>query len=228
MCPVYVSDTTTDQINQQEKLKNRLATVYTTPQQRPYQKARRDERVSLNTTIGNRRKGTRTRGTLSGTHWDNIGLQPEGDPCYQTNMTIIVLSALLSCSNTIDESTYSGTWTVPTWDILDDLELPPGPDGTGYMLLPGRGEQALWADPSIRDEVTDAAACSAILLACVSPPERNVLGCLENAPTCPAGDDFCCPASCSVAYNRARSNGLGESDAAVEAIFGEDSCIEGM
>ncbi len=143
-------------------------------------------------------------------------------------MTHLPLLFLLSaCSNhEVEAPIYSGEWDKPTWDMLDDLGLPSGPDGQGYTVLPGPDGQELWADTSLRDETTEAAACGALVLACVNPPERNVLGCLQNIPICPE-DEICCPQACEEQYVQERRSGKEPAESIVDAIWGEDSCMPG-
>lgn len=136
----------------------------------------------------------------------------------------LILSFGACSTHEVEEPIYSGEWEKPSWEMLDELGLPPEPDGLGYTLLPGPDGQDLWVDTSLRDENTDAAACGALVLACVNPPERNVLGCLQNIPICPE-DEICCPRACEEQYVQERRTGKAPAESIVEAIWGENSCM---
>lgn len=128
---------------------------------------------------------------------------------------------------------YGGTWDVPDRDDLDDVDLPPGPEGDGYTLTAAPG-MVLYSDPTSRTPLSAAAECGALVLACVEPEIRNVRGCLQNVEACPddrpweSDNDLCCPSSCEATYLEARTDGLDEPDAITAALFGESPCSPGL
>lgn len=131
----------------------------------------------------------------------------------------------------VEEPVYSGSFTAPSRHSLETLDLPPGPDGTGLTLLetsPG----TLWLDLELRDPVTAAGACAALVIACISPDERNIHGCLIHGGTCatdtPWEEGPCCPAGCVDAYRSQRAAGREESEALIQAVYFDDQCIPGI
>lgn len=132
----------------------------------------------------------------------------------------------------VEAPLYSGEWTAPSYAELDDLPLPEADDGRGYVWL-DTSEVSLRLDPTLRDPVTAAAACGVVVLACHDAGTRNYHGCLANGPQCASDTpwteaELCCPASCVDRYIAARSAGLNEPDAVLEAIYGDTSCIPGL
>ena len=116
---------------------------------------------------------------------------------------------------------------------LKDIDLPPGPDGTGYTLM-ATNDGFLVADPEDRTPISAAAECTALILACVEPNVRNLRGCFEAAPVCSSdtpwtGDDtMCCHKSCADRYVELREDGLDEAAAAITAIHGPEACSPGV
>lgn len=131
----------------------------------------------------------------------------------------------------VEAPIYSGSFTAPSRSSLETLDLPPGPDGTGLTLLE-TSTGTLWIDLELRDPVTAAGACAALVVACVSPGERNIHGCLMHGGTCatdtPWEEAPCCPAGCVDAYRAQRSAGEEEAEAMVQAVYFDDQCIPGI
>ena len=127
----------------------------------------------------------------------------------------------------VEGAIYSGEWDIPTREHFQSLDLPPGPEGYGYEIVP-LTYITVWADPTRDDPRMDAGACGQLIRNCFSPGERNLHGCFLNVPHCEDTDDFCCPAACTDAFLEARETAVDEVAAAVAAIWGEFTCIEGL
>jgi hypothetical protein len=127
-----------------------------------------------------------------------------------------------------------GDFQIPTRDIVERTDnLPPGPNGVGFMLLP-LPDGALGFDPFLRTPATAAAECAGAVLACFSPGERNWAGCLAVVPTCtsdrPWEDDgpACCTTACVERYEELRRAGRGNPAAFTAAIYEAPSCMPGL
>jgi hypothetical protein len=143
-----------------------------------------------------------------------------------------MLLLLVACGHdgVVEDPVYSGNWDVPVRSDLYSLDLPTNEDGD-YVLV-SQGDAQLVANPDDRDAISAAAECGAVVLACLAP-DRNLLGCLQNVPTCDSdtpwtGDGFCCDASCEDAYVELRLDGAVEADALSGAVFGPNSCMPGV
>jgi hypothetical protein len=145
----------------------------------------------------------------------------------------MVLLLLGACARgPVEEAQYEGDWDVPQRSDLDDLDLPPGPDGTGYTLIEGT-HGPIWADLETADPVTGAGECAALLMACVDPGQRNIRGCLENVRPCETDSpwteaEYCCPSDCADRYVTLRGAGYAEPEAVTLAIWGDESCAVGL
>lgn len=131
----------------------------------------------------------------------------------------------------IEDPLFEGSFETPTVAGLNSLDLPPGPEGHGYSISP-TPLGMMWADVELKDSVTAAGACAALIVACVSPDERNIHGCFLNTATCatetPWNEELCCPTACLDAYRERRESGLNEVSAFSGAVFDLDGCIPGM
>ena len=144
----------------------------------------------------------------------------------------LALGCTDKCStDSIEPPLFSGEFDAPSYEGLESLDLPPGPEGRGFTYSPAVSG-TLWVDTELRDSVTAAGACAALIVACVSPEERNIHGCLLNTATCetdtPWNEEPCCPSTCLEAYRERRENGLEEIPAFSQAIFSVDGCIPGL
>jgi len=128
-----------------------------------------------------------------------------------------------------------GTFETPSRNILIDNppDLPPGPGGVGYMLLPlPSGE--IGFDPALRTPVTAAAECAGAVLACFSPGQRNWAGCVTVVPTCADDQPWegdgpaCCTPACLARYQELRRSGQSNPAALTAAIYGSPSCMPGV
>ncbi len=132
----------------------------------------------------------------------------------------------------VEDSLYSGEWTVPDRSMLDDPPLTPHPDG-GYIVH-WTAEASLALDPEARTPLSAAAECIALVIACYEPGLRTRLGCLENVEQCGSetpwtGDEpFCCAAGCAERYRSLREAGYNQPDGVVEALLGQESCAPGL
>ncbi len=132
-----------------------------------------------------------------------------------------------------EEPLFSGEYDAPDWSALDDLDLPPGPDGVGFTLVT-TPDATLLIDPDRRDANTAAGACVALLVSCYTEGVRNLTGCLDHVPHCATeqpweeGPALCCPAGCADRYRALRTDGEGPPDAIVQAIWERPSCVPGM
>ncbi len=133
----------------------------------------------------------------------------------------------------VEASLYSGDWSIPDRSAFTTIELPPGPDGTGYTVVQ-TPQGTLVMDPSRRTPLSAAAECGALVVACYEPGVRTRRGCFDNVAVCPDdtpwdGDEpYCCPASCAALYVQHREAGLNEPDAVVATLLGEEPCSPGL
>ena len=128
-----------------------------------------------------------------------------------------------------DIPVYSGTFTLPAPADLTTLALPPGPNGTDYSVLDAPNVH-LTFDPTRRDAQTALAGCASLLIACYSPGVRNFPGCFANVPACATTSPweeaaYCCDSSCGAAYAAGRTAGKAPVQAAIDAMYGETSCM---
>jgi hypothetical protein len=139
---------------------------------------------------------------------------------------------LLACNDTPTEP-YSGDWEVPKREQLLDLDLPPNPNGPGYVIGGDHGG-LLIADPANRTPLSAAGECAALVVACYAPDERSIGGCLQNVPVCDTdtpweGDDvLCCAEACTDAFYAGVDEGESDVDAFIGAVFGPQSCSPGL
>lgn len=139
---------------------------------------------------------------------------------------------LLACNDHPTEL-YSGDWDAPRRDELLDLDLPANPDGPGYVIGGDHGG-LLIADPANRSPLSAAGECAALVVACYSPDERSIGGCLQAAPVCDTetpweGDDpLCCAAACTDAFYAGVDAGKTDEVALIDAVFGPPSCSPGL
>jgi hypothetical protein len=133
-----------------------------------------------------------------------------------------------------DDGAFSGSFEEPNRDHLWNTALPPGPDGTGFLMIES-SEGSLVFHPDRRQPISAAAGCAALVLACYEPGVRGFLGCLENVRTCPDDtpwdDDtplFCCAEACADRHRELTAAGADPPDAAVNAILSSPSCMPGV
>jgi hypothetical protein len=127
-----------------------------------------------------------------------------------------------------------GTFEIPEREMLENPpDLPPGPGGIGFMLLPlPDGEVGF--DPLKRTPATAAAECAGAVLSCFSAGERNWAGCLTAVPTCTSNTPWqqdgpaCCTPSCLPRYQELRREGRTNPAAFTGAIYEGKSCMPGL
>jgi hypothetical protein len=128
---------------------------------------------------------------------------------------------------------FAGAFVLPDRRDLPGANLPPGPDGKGFLLgaLP---DGVAWMDPERRTPVTAAAECATAVLACFDPQERNFAGCFASVPACPTDAPWtsdgpaCCAAACSTRYQELLRQGRDEPTAMAAAIWEAPSCMPGV
>jgi hypothetical protein len=142
-----------------------------------------------------------------------------------------------SCVEPPELPVASGSFALPERSALaaalEEAGFPPAPQGSGYTVLPlPDGDFVI--DPEDRSPVSAAGECADAMLACLSPPERNVAGCFASVPPCRGkkpwkGDGpLCCPAGCGERYQALRREGLDEDRALAAALFEAPSCVPGL
>jgi hypothetical protein len=138
------------------------------------------------------------------------------------------------CAAVVPEVPKSaGSFELPDRKDLQSLDLPPGPEGTGYTLgvLP---DGVVWMDPTLRTPVTAAAECAGAMLACYEHGVRNYAGCFASVPVCSSDTPWtsdgpaCCAAACATRYQELRRQGRDDPTAMVAAIFEKPSCMPGV
>jgi len=188
---------------------------------------------------------------------DHAGCGAEADPAECSARVELVRTAGLdacgsassacgSCcddAQTVDERdacvvpaeipTVDGDFTPPDPRANDDLPFPTGPNGNGFTILDLPDGQLIM-DPDDRGPAWAAGGCAEAVLACYSPPDRNLSGCFAVAPACesaePWNDDdpLCCPVGCGAHYQALRRTGLEDPDAFLGAIYDDPTCIPGL
>lgn len=127
---------------------------------------------------------------------------------------------------------FSGNFTPPSSTPIDNLPLPPAPDGNGYSLLQA-GDATLVLRPTPRSPLSVAQGCLGLLRACYEPGIRNMAGCFANVPPCNTEtpwleDSTCCPRACGARYQTLRSEGKSDIVASGEALLRSPSCVPGL
>jgi hypothetical protein len=127
-----------------------------------------------------------------------------------------------------------GSFELPSRTILESTpDLPPGPNGVGFMLLDLPNGQ-MGFDPTLRTPATAAAECAGAVLACFSPEQRNWAGCVTVVPTCPddrpweSDGPACCVPACLGRYEELRRAGRSNPAALMAAIYETPSCMPGV
>jgi hypothetical protein len=153
---------------------------------------------------------------------------------FQANCPTCCVTGGVNCNLAPEVPRAVGEFQIPGRDIVERTDnLPPGPNGVGFMLLP-LPDGALGFDPFLRTPATAAAECAGAVLACFSPGERNWAGCLAVVPTCtsdrPWEDDgpACCTTACVERYEELRRAGRGNPAAFTAAIYEAPSCMPGL
>jgi len=131
-----------------------------------------------------------------------------------------------------DPSFYNTAWEVPDRSLLDDLALPPAPDGNGYLYNSGP-DGDLVIRPADRTPISAAAECATVVLACHEVGVRSTAGCLANVPVCGdepwTGDDpMCCASACPAAFAQHRDAGLEVPEALATSLVRVPSCAPGV
>lgn len=158
-------------------------------------------------------------------------------PCiwawYAWSMTTLFPFLILACptpATVVEVPLLEGEWERPAWDDLEELELPPGPDGEGYVLVE-TPEVVVWADIDgieFEEPLTVATGCSASVIACYQPGQRNLSGCLGDTPVCEDGLTPCCPRRCATDYQEALRRLEEPARAFMDTVWGTNSCVEGL
>ena len=127
---------------------------------------------------------------------------------------------------------YEGTWDMPADPVELAPELPVTDEGQPVMPMPGGIDLVL--DFDLRDPIRSGIECAEMIGTCFESGLRNYAGCFANAPKCATdepwanGETYCCADACEGAYQALRESGMRASEAFVEAIYGEPSCMPGV
>jgi len=156
---------------------------------------------------------------------------------------ICAVSVAASCSDgsngnnivapNVEDPVFTGTFIEFDRTALNNLPLPPSPDGQGFLVLE-TAEGALILDPEDRTPASAAAECAQLIMNCFHPESRNFAGCFENVPVCqsdtPWMDDgpSCCAVACSTSYQERLREGMDPPSAAAAAIWESPACMPGI
>lgn len=127
----------------------------------------------------------------------------------------------------------TGTFGAPDRTALEQLPLPPFPNGRGVVMVRLR-DGDFGFDPEARTPVSAAAECAAAMLDCYDEALRNVPGCFAAVPTCRSATPWkgqgpmCCAARCGERYQELLRAGRPVPLAFSGAIWDAPSCMPGL